>query len=363
MSENKCPICNKFESKCNCSDPLDGLGELWVSEQSDIAKADNTVEGYEYGIRRFTTFLKTYQLTYEDIDRKTDIELDTDDLKTDSRGSRNLVDLFILWLRDVEKYAKSTVKTTYYEVRPFITFLVENGHVEFDPVDSIKLSDYVPYDFTVQDDEIELETKAVKPEEHAKMRLNVPGNEFRNRLILDVFFETGMRRKEMSLLDVSDIDGRKIDIPPVKFSRANKVPDSHPIWVSSTLAKNLEIWKKVERKAIVGHSKTNALWPQDGRSNSGRLSPKSLNQIVKQSAENAEIQSTIHTGRGGEYKRLTAHSYRHCFAFRCLENGMDIYTVAQMMNHSSATITEMYIDESEDYLRSQIDQHRPTFSK
>ena len=41
-------------------------------------------------------------------------------------------------------------------------------------------------------------------------------------------------------------------------------------------------------------------------------------------------------------KHITFHCFRHTFAMRLLENGVDIYTIATLLGHKSVTSTQVY---------------------
>ena len=51
--------------------------------------------------------------------------------------------------------------------------------------------------------------------------------------------------------------------------------------------------------------------------------------------------------RSGIQREVTMHVLRHCFATHCLEHGMYIKTVQQLMGHSSLTTTLIYLQVSE----------------
>jgi len=46
--------------------------------------------------------------------------------------------------------------------------------------------------------------------------------------------------------------------------------------------------------------------------------------------------------RAGITKRVSCHTFRHCFATHLLENGVNIRVVQELMGHADVKTTEIY---------------------
>lgn len=57
--------------------------------------------------------------------------------------------------------------------------------------------------------------------------------------------------------------------------------------------------------------------------------------------------------------RLSAHTFRHSFAHRCLMAGMDVFTLSKMLRHSNLKMTERYLAIWGTALREQNDKFNP----
>ncbi|MCU5658257.1 tyrosine-type recombinase/integrase [Bacillus cereus] len=57
--------------------------------------------------------------------------------------------------------------------------------------------------------------------------------------------------------------------------------------------------------------------------------------------------------------RLSAHTFRHTFAHRCLMAGMDVFTLQRMMRHNSLRMTERYLSLWGTALKEQNDKFNP----
>ena len=53
-------------------------------------------------------------------------------------------------------------------------------------------------------------------------------------------------------------------------------------------------------------------------------------------------------------KHFTFHCFRHTFAMRLLENGVDIYTIATLLGHKSVTSTQVYARLSQAQIRQAV---------
>ncbi|UVI32061.1 tyrosine-type recombinase/integrase [Paenibacillus spongiae] len=57
--------------------------------------------------------------------------------------------------------------------------------------------------------------------------------------------------------------------------------------------------------------------------------------------------------------RLSAHTFRHTFAHRCLMAGMDIFSLQKMLRHSNLAMTQKYLSIWGTALKSQNDLYNP----
>ncbi|MBU9720537.1 MULTISPECIES: tyrosine-type recombinase/integrase [Bacillaceae] len=57
--------------------------------------------------------------------------------------------------------------------------------------------------------------------------------------------------------------------------------------------------------------------------------------------------------------RLSAHTFRHTFAHRCLMSGMDVFTLQKLMRHNSLNTTQKYLALWGHDLRKQSEKYNP----
>jgi integrase/recombinase XerD len=146
----------------------------------------------------------------------------------------------------------------------------------------------------------------------------------RDRAILETFYSTGMRRRELSGLKLYDLDiergtvmvrqgkGKKDRMIPIG-SRALAWIDKYVLEVRPTLAHQ----------------------PDDGTlflSNQGdTFSPNRLTQMVREYVDGAQL------GKSG-----ACHLFRHTMATLMLENGADIRFIQAMLGHAELSTTQIY---------------------
>ncbi|MEK7091513.1 MAG: tyrosine-type recombinase/integrase, partial [Patescibacteria group bacterium] len=72
----------------------------------------------------------------------------------------------------------------------------------------------------------------------------------------------------------------------------------------------------------------------------GRLTPRSIERLVKYYAIKAGIS-----------KKVTPHTIRHSFATDLLQNGADIRSVQMMLGHANVATTQIYTHVTDKHLR------------
>lgn len=178
----------------------------------------------------------------------------------------------------------------------------------------------------------ELEIKSIKTEkkmpeiltkEEVKRLIEAVVNE-KHRLIIKLFYSTGLRLSELTELKVKNIHfNEKIGITTGKGNK--------------------------ERVFIIGEALTKELlsYVKDKTPNDyvftgpkGKLSHRAVQKIVKKAAERAKIG-----------KNVRPHTLRHSFATHLLESGEDIRKIQELLGHSNLSTTQIYTHVSKEELK------------
>ncbi len=161
----------------------------------------------------------------------------------------------------------------------------------------------------------------------------------RDKAILELFFSTGLRLAELCSLD------RDLDLSRDDFSVRGKGEKVRVVFLSDSAKDAIKAYlknrKDMDAPLFVQNSKN--------KTGTGRLTPRSIERIVKQYAIKAGIS-----------KKVTPHVIRHSFATDLLSNGADIRSVQMMLGHASIVTTQIYTHVTDSQLR---DVHKKFHSK
>lgn len=146
---------------------------------------------------------------------------------------------------------------------------------------------------------------------------------FRNRVILELLYSSGLRVSEAAGLNVNAIDFENETIRVVgKGSKTRLVPCAH-----STLLLIQRYLRDIRPQLdVTGNAKYLFL------SNNGRkLDRERIWGIVKLASELANIRKNVHP-----------HTLRHSFASHLLAHGADLRVIQEMLGHADISTTEIY---------------------
>jgi len=167
----------------------------------------------------------------------------------------------------------------------------------------------------------------------------------RDKAILELFFSTGLRLSELCSLN------RDLDLSKDEFSIRGKGEKVRVVFLSDSAKKSISEYlknrKDFEEPLFIQYS--NSSGGKEARKESNRLTPRSIERIVKYYAIAAGIS-----------KKVTPHVIRHSFATDLLSNGADIRSVQMMLGHANIATTQIYTHITDKQLR---DVHKKFHSK
>ncbi|HET9309108.1 MAG TPA: site-specific integrase [Candidatus Sulfotelmatobacter sp.] len=154
-----------------------------------------------------------------------------------------------------------------------------------------------------------------------------------HRVVLMTLYGTGVRRAELTRLQIPDIDSRRMVI----HIRGGKGRQDRDVMLSPTLLEALRnYWRALKRK------------PKDWLFPGGRwhtahhpITPKVVWNACQGAAQRAGLQNRVHP-----------HTLRHCFATHLLENGADLRTIQLLLGHHDLKETTIYLHLSRRHLNA-----------
>lgn len=189
---------------------------------------------------------------------------------------------------------------------------------------------------------------------------------YRNRLMAVVGVETGMRNSDIRNLQIDDIREKTIYVRDPKNSKPYEVP------ISDDLKFELKSWLDNHRTGYSSAEDSKFVFPsQQGKK---LRTNASLNEIIKEAAEQAGLQETIGTvqiaerqrkalnteKRVRELHRVTVHTLRHSYITLLSEAGVELRIRQLVANHSNPRTTLGYDHSSNESepIRGQYDPPR-----
>lgn len=271
----------------------------------------------------------------------------------------NYITQFIAFLKDELRYSKTTITAYKSEMRRFIKYLEENN-IDFESINKKVvrkfLSGLVQKGLTIKT----VRTKVSRintffrymkqrqglginpcfgvrlPKPPKRLHVIVPKKEIlelvkqsqnkptqfkgsRDNLIVQILFQTGMRRAELSNLKIENIDliHRQLKV----FGKGKKervIPFGHNL--AELIKSYLEI------RGNFGKNIPELIISTNGKS----LAPNSIYLIVRENLSQLDL------------AKHNPHLLRHIFATQLHENGSDIQEIQQLLGHSQISTTQIY---------------------
>jgi integrase/recombinase XerD len=310
-------------------------------------KADNTAKGRKSHVQHFQRWLSERDISITDAERF-DIEDHFDELRQGHPDKYALdrldaINAFYTWLQEggKERLDQRHDITINRDDNPTKGILASYEDIDY----RSKKSRIYKHDIVaITRDEAE---KLVAPE-------NVPDPQTRNRLLLKMFLQTGVRSSEIREVRLGDInrEDRRIRVRDQKNDRRRTV------FYQPSLDPLLKRWLDDGLRDTYGTAtKSDYLFLTYKKS---QITSNAIREIVDKAAQNADIQDKMYEDAAGHpRKKVTPHTLRHTYARFAVtgDNKVDISRLARLMGHRdkngnpNITTTKKYLDFREEDLR------------
>lgn len=241
-----------------------------------------------------------------------------------------LVREWIISLMD-EGLASNTINRKLSSVRAYFKFLLKRGEVAVDPLQKVtgpKRKKTLPV--------------FVKEAEMNRLLDDVDFGEgfegCRDRMVIEMFYETGMRRAELIGLNDADVDFSDSVIKVTgKRNKQRLIP------FDEELRHSMQEYLAARNEAVPVRSGAFFVGKKGKR-----LSQAVVTQIVRQNL------SKVVT-----LKKRSPHVLRHTFATVMLNNGADLDAIKELLGHESLATTEVYTHTTFEELKKVYNQAHP----
>ena len=152
----------------------------------------------------------------------------------------------------------------------------------------------------------------------------------RNRCILAIFFDTGVRNWELCCITNADIRPRSILIHG-KGNKERVVP------ISPYLRKVMFRYENIKEMYLKNRIVKNDYYFISYRQK--QLTDEATQRVVKIAGDKANVRKEI---------RVSPHTCRHYYAQAQLLNGLDCYSLSRLLGHGNLSITKRYLQSIKD---------------
>lgn len=249
----------------------------------------------------------------------------------------NMVRSWLISLNE-QHLATKSLHRKIASVRGYYKFLIKNKLIVVDPTVKIKvpkLQKKLPIFAASNDMNVLLDTVSI-----------AESNEFaavRDKLIMELFYGTGMRLAELINLSSSDVD---INAHRIKVTGKGNKQRLIPLHSELMLL-------------IANYQSVKSLHQMDNISDAFIVTDKGLKcypifiyRIVKKNL------STIKN-----LEKTSPHVLRHTFATHLLDQGADLNAIKELLGHSSLVATQVYTHNTPSRLKAIYDQAHPKGNK
>lgn len=230
-----------------------------------------------------------------------------------------------------KKWTADTFMSYYKNLRPFLKWCVQRGHITENPILPIekpKLERKLPKRISKQEAQRLLEYAFNR-------RYTYRYERYRNTAVLALMIYAGLRASEALNLKLNEIDLKNnvISVIQGKGAKDRVVPICLPL--QRILIDYLQDRERLSRQSIYFFTSIHGDRP---------FTYNGLKKVV----ENLKKGSGI---------KFSAHRLRHTFATLMLEGGCDLFSLQKMMGHSDIKTTTIYLSTTISHLQEQIRKH------
>ena len=276
--------------------------------------SENTIVAYKTDLREFEGFFRSVE---EGLDFTT---VDAD-----------LVRSWVVNLMDEEGAKATSVNRKLSSLRSFYRFLLRKKVVKSDPMLRVvgpKKSKPLP--------------SFLRESEMNRLLDDFPFGEgyeaCRDRMILEMFYATGIRLSE--LIGLNDVD---VDLSAKQIKVTGKRNKQRLIPFAEEMAVDLEEYIKVRNEALPQGSDAFFVL-----TNGKRMYARKVYEIVKRNL-----------GKVATLKKRSPHVLRHTFATAMLNNQAELGAVKELLGHESLATTEIYTHTTFEELKKVYEQAHP----
>lgn len=275
----------------------------------------NTIISYRKDLEDFAKFL-----------------LDTESIENLQKADKKMVRNFIIHLNN-QKLSKRSINRKISTLKSFYNFLLRISEIKTSPMEGISmLKFYAEKQIPFSEEEMK----------HLLLILEEAQVELLDKLIIEVLYQTGMRRVELCNLPLENVNFLRNEI--VVIGKGNK---ERIVPISPDLSKVLKIYYLEHRKPTAEAEKYFFV-----SSKGKKITEKFVYLMV-----------TSYLSQVSLKEKKSPHILRHSFATHVLNGGAEISKVKKIMGHASLASTQVYTNANIEQLKKVFRAAHPRGNK
>ena len=275
----------------------------------------NTIISYRKDLEDFAKFL-----------------LDTESIENLQKADKKMVRNFIIHLNN-QKLSKRSINRKISTLKSFYNFLLRISEIKTSPQEGISmLKFYAEKQIPFSEEEMK----------HLLLILEEAQVELLDKLIIEVLYQTGMRRAELCNLLLENVNFSRNEI--VVIGKGNK---ERIVPLSPDLSKVLKIYYLEHRKPAAEAEKYFFV----------SLKGKKITEKF------VYLMVTSYLSQVSLKEKKSPHILRHSFATHVLNGGAEISKVKKIMGHASLASTQVYTNANIEQLKKVFQAAHPRGNK
>ena len=267
-----------------------------------------TIQSYQEDLRHFVAWLD-------------DTNLDLKDLTPEK------LDEFLTFTAGQEEYSPTSIARHFSSLRGFLKYMQKEGEYDYSTESMLerpKLGHYLPQYLTREEIDSVFESAA-----NGK-------NPLRDTALFELMYSAGLRISETLGIKLSHLDLENEWLTPIgKGNKQRLVP------LGSKAKENLRAWIE-EGRPLTNPTTDNIILNSRGK------------PMTRMGAWKIVQQHTAHLS-----KQVSPHTFRHSFATHCLEAGMDLRVLQELLGHADISTTQIYTHIDKEFIKQEHRQFHP----
>ena len=267
-----------------------------------------TIQSYQEDLRHFIGWLDDNSIDLKDL--------------TPER-----LDEFLAKTAGQEDYSPTSIARHFSSLRGFLKYMQNQGEYDFSTesmLDRPKLGHYLPQYLTREEVDSVFESAAKGK------------NPLRDTALIELMYSAGLRISEALGIKLSQLDLDNEWLTPIgKGNKQRLVP------LGSKAKENLKAWIELGRP-LTHPTTDNIILNSRGK------------PMTRMGAWKIVQQHPMHLS-----KQVSPHTFRHSFATHCLEAGMDLRVLQELLGHADISTTQIYTHIDKEFIKQEHRMHHP----